>query len=290
MSNKSQYTDKLDFEVSAKPLFVQLGEQNVQKCTDKVAIVNESTNQVLSYMSPNYRLFSNKEFTELSEKISEVFNLPIDHYNSYKGGKKVLAAFRNEGGKKHSICGHEFENHLVMYDSRDGTMCLGGGGVNKLYRCNNLFASTLSNSFFNIRHNKNLDEKLAEFEIGLELYELAIQAKIQKLESFEQVKVSQDNLYQLVGGWVDLTPGEVRDVAYGNYNTNVVSTRKKNIVDGLVNSFAIESAELGSNAWGLYNAVTHYNTHKRGKDEMDIMFADFGKKEKQTIQFCEGLM
>ena len=293
MSKRSEFMSTLDFEVSKKPLFVQLGEQNVQKCNDKVAIINESTNQVLSYMSPNYRLFNNEEFMDLAGRISDNLGLELDHYTSYKGGKKVLAAFK-QTDKKHTLCGYDFENHIVLYDGRDGSTCLSIGSIGYLNRCANMFTSMRSQerkgNVLKINHSSKLDEMLADFEASLEIYGAMQQQTLERIERLNDIKVSQKNLYSLIGGWTQLTAEEVRNVAYGNYDTDDVSTRKKNIVDGLVNSWSIESAELGQNGFALHNTLTHYMTHKRNKSENDVLFADFGKKELQTIQFAEALV
>jgi len=289
--SKTTIVDRLDYEVVKKPLFVQIDEFNVHKCPDKVALVNDSTNEVISYMSPNYRLFNNEEFMNLTERVQQTFDLELSHYNSYKGGRKVLSAFK-QTDKKHSVCGFDFENHIVLYDSRDGSMCLGIGSIGKLYRCNNMFTSMRNQdkkgSVLKINHSSKLDDMLHEFESSLEIYAAMQVQTIAQIERLQDVKVTQENLYQLIGGWTQLNPQQVRDIAYSAV-TEEVSTRKKNIIDGLVNSWSIESGELGQNGFGLYNAVTHYYTHKRNKGENEILFEDFGKRELETINFVMDL-
>jgi hypothetical protein len=68
-----------------------------------------------------------------------------------------------------------------------------------------------------------------------------------------------------------------------------ISTRKANIITGLMDSWDIETKDLGRNGFGMYNAVTHYFSNTRGKDETDLLFGDFGRKETKTINFVEAL-
>lgn len=277
-----------NFEVVKKPLFVQLDESNVQRCEGKVALVNDLTFEVLSFMSPQYRLFQNQEFVELTERISESLGLEIDHYNSYKGGRKILSAFRNQ--EKNTICGHEFNENIVLFDSRDGTMCLGIAGLGRLNRCDNMFASIQkAGNVLKVNHSSKLDEMVASFEASLEMTRVLRQNTIQRLEALEAIPVTQQNVYQLIGGWVDLKPNEIKDVAYGKHQGQI-STRKLNIINGLCSSWDAESADLGNNGFALHNMTTNYFTHNRKKDENDLLFADFGRKELQTIQFAEALL
>lgn len=287
MRNKEEYyTDTLDFEVVKKPLFISMSEGNVIKYPKRVALVNDKTEDVLSLMSPSYRLFTNEEFMKLTEKISSSLGLKHDHYAIHQHGKRVLSAFRLED-EEYTLMGHRFKNNMVIYDSRDGSTCLSVGGVGTLYRCSNLFSST--NVALSIRHNKNLDAMVEELYRELEIYRILQVEYLEGIEKIADKEVSKENLYEFLGGWVKLSPREVKDIAIGNFDREKVSTRMSNIIEGMVTSWNIETKELGENGFGMYNTLTHYFTHNREKDERDLLFADFGRKEKQVLNFVEAL-
>jgi hypothetical protein len=287
MKNKKQeYKDTLDYEVVKKPIFIQLDEGNVIKDTKKVALVNDKTEEVLSYMSPAYRLFNNQEFMALTEEIGGTLGLELDHYASHKGGRKVLSAFKHTN-KKFTLLGHEFTNHVILFDSRDGSTKLSIGGNGTLHRCANMFTST--DVHFSVNHSTRLDEMLAEFQGALKLFSVNQEAHLRRLEGLVNVPVNADNVYNLLGDWTKLSINDVKGIHKGT-RSEEISSRKFNIVKGLLNSWEEESSDLGENGFGLYNTTTHYFSNQRQKGDTDLLFGDFGRREKQTIKFIEELV
>jgi len=283
---EQEYKDTLDYEVVKKSVFIQLDEGNVIKDNKKVALINDKTEEILSYMSPNYRLFNNQEFMGLSDKISSNLGLELDHYASHKGGRKVLAAFKNTG-KTFNLLGHEFSNNIILFDSRDGSTKLSIGGNGTLYRCANMFTST--DVHFSVNHSSKLDEMLAEFEGALEMFSANQEEHLRRLEGLAGINVNLGDVYRLIGKWTNLSIKEVSNTHLGIIDEDI-SSRKSNIVNGLLNSWSIESEELGENGFGLHNMTTHYFSNQRQKGDTDLLFGDFGRKEKQTIKFIEELV
>lgn len=283
-------TDRFNFEVEMKNLQYTNNNGDIIDLPKHKAIVNTKTDETLSVMTSQYNLFSNSRFCDLAERIQDTLGLDLDHYHSHKSGRKVLAAFKNPENKNFKLLGYEFTNNIVLFDSRDGSTTLGLAGIGTLHRCSNMFTSIRKNkSSFKIYHNSSLDEMVGQFELALELYAIDMESNMERLERLNDVKVTQNDLYNLIGGWAQLTPEEVRDVAYGTHKGQEVSTRKSNIINGLVGSWGIESAELGQNGFGLWNATTNYFTHKRDKGISEFLFEDAGKKELETIKFVEAL-
>jgi hypothetical protein len=70
-------------------------------------------------------------------------------------------------------------------------------------------------------------------------------------------------------------------------------TQKLNKRDDILASVRTEMAELGNNAWGLFNGVTHYTTHvmsSRGSDEMSTMFGAKAKVNQTGYDYCLELL
>lgn len=288
---KSEYLKSLDFEVIKAPILVQLSEENYIKDTKRVAIVNDKTETVISYMSPAYRLFTNEEFCRFTERIGETFSLDFNHYAIHNDGQRVLAVF-DKTDQVYKVGDYEFKNHVVLYDSRDGGTKLSVGGAGNLNRCANMFTSTKVQ--FSVNHSYKLDEMLSEFELGLDRFAANQKEYLQRLERLQDIKVSREDLYTLIGGWVQLKPSEVKLVAEGRHHgvqtLDELSTRKTNIISGINSSYNTETRALGETGFGLFNTVTHYYTHNREKDIKDLLFGDFGTKEKETIAFAESLV
>jgi len=281
----AEYTDKLDFEVVKRPIKVQMGPDKIITCTKKIAIVNDKTDEILSFMTPNYRLFTNQEFMALTEQIGNTLGLELDHYASHKGGKKVLSAFK-QTDSEFNLLGHTFTNHIILFDSRDGSKKLSIGGNGVLHRCQNMFTST--DVHFSVNHSFKLDEMLAEFQVALEMFGIQQRDRLQRLEKLADIKISQEQVFDFIANWVGLDKKQVKALALGK-NLDGISTRKSNIVEGLSESWRKESKDLGANGFGLWNMTTDYFSNNRDKGDTDLLFGDFGRKEKETIQFAEAL-
>ena len=174
-----------------------------------------------------------------------------------------------------------------MFDSRDGSTKLSIGGNGTLHRCSNMFTST--NVHFSVNHSTKLDEMLGEFQMALKMFSANQEEHLKRLEQLASVTVNVDNVYDLLARWTDLTRSKVRDMHKG-VQFEEISSRKSNIVNGLLNSWKIESDDLGENGFGLYNTTTHYFSNQRQKGDTDLLFGDFGRKEKQTVKFIEELV
>ena len=283
-TSRGIYTETLDFELEKKKVWV-MGNNGFIEDQTKVAMVNNSNDKIVSYMSPSYRLFTNEEFMRLSEKIGSEMGLSHNHYASYKDGAKVLSVF-DKTDKIYKVLGHEFSNHIVLFDSRDGSSKLSIGGSGVLNRCDNMFKSTEVQ--FSVNHSSKLDEMLGEFESGLKRFDKAQKRHIERLERLSDIKIDRKDVFNLIAKWTELSPDDVKKVANGMH-VGQLSARKKNIITGLTKSWNIESSDLGNNGFALQNMTTHYYTHNRKKDLTDLFFKDFGKKEKETIIYAEGL-
>jgi hypothetical protein len=296
---KSNYVSSLDFEVVKCPIHVEVNGRMVQD-SSRVALVNDSDDTVISYMSPSYRLFTNEEFSRLTERIQDAFGLKLNHYAVHNNGAKVLSVF-DKADKIYRIGDYTFDNHIVLYDSRDGSTKLSIGGSGVLHRCMNMFTSTKVQ--LSVNHSSKLDQMLWEFSESLHKFEDEQRSYIEKINRLNDIRVYKDDLFELISGWTALKPQEVKLVAQGRHHGQKslegLSTRKINIINGISNAYDIEcfggSANgmniqgVGENGFGLLNTITHYYTHNRDKSVTDLFFGDFGTKEQQTIKFAEQL-
>jgi hypothetical protein len=298
MKTKSIYNDGFDFEVIKAPIFIKKSETDYIRDEKKMAILNDKTDKVISYMDNGYRLFNNAEFTALTEKVRDNLGLEINHYATHNDGAKVLSVF-NKLDKVYKVGDYTFNNYVVLYDARDGSRKLSVGGTGDLHRCENMFTTTKVQ--FSVYHNSSLDSMLKEFEANLIKYAADQKIYIQRLEGLMDIKVDKSALYKLVSGWVQLKPSEVKAVAEGKHVGQDISTRKSNIITDLSRAYDIEVnggtihkkgrtldiSGVGETGFGLLNTITHYYTHNRENNVANLLFSDFGKKEKQVIEFAE---
>jgi len=285
MSNFTK--ERFNYEVQTSPVYFECGGEFCE--VPNKQIIKTSDNKVLSIMSKSYNLFTNEQFCDLAEQISDTLSLKLQWYADYKGGRQVLASFKNES--ELSILGHTFNSNIVLFDSRDGTTCLGLAGVGMLHRCKNMFTSVKnSKTQYKIRHNNKLEEMVAEFQLNLEMYHIAAQQRIKRLEALEGVKITDKNAMEWIAKWQETQADKVAGVLKGKEDVLAeVSTRKQGIITDAWESWKTESNDLGKNGFALWNATTHYYTHARDKKPTDFLFADAGYQEERSIKFAEAL-
>lgn len=302
-AQSSNYCNTLDFEVIKCPILVAKGEYDYIKDPKRIAIVNDQTNTIISYMNGNsYRLFTNEEFMRLTEKIGETFGLELNHYAVHNDGQRVLSVF-NRTDQKFKVGDYTFTDHLVMYDSRDGSTKLSFGGSGRMHRCANMFTSTQVQ--FSVHHSFRLDEMVREFSLQLDEFSKNQKLYLDRLAHLEGIKINKNDAYKLIAGWVQMSPADVKLVAEGKHHGQKslqdLSTRKTNIIQGLSYAYDVEAfggttrdgvtvSPIGETGFTLPNMVTNYFTHNRSKDITDLMFGDFGAKEGQAIKFAESLV
>ncbi len=71
-----------------------------------------------------------------------------------------------------------------------------------------------------------------------------------------------------------------------------ISTRKSNIITNINYSIDRECADLGDNAFGLFNGITHYTTHiKNSKNSaFGNPFGTLNELNQTAFKFCNDLV
>lgn len=256
MTNKKEgatiHCETLNWDVQKAQ--AQYPFQGGQRNLDKTVLINDTTGDLISVMSPKYPAMSNKEFTELAELAAESFGIKISHYTSRKGGKQVLVAFeRPETEFKIGQWG--VKNHLVFVNSHDGTKAFEVAAVNKLYRCNNMFASAAKNIGLKIYHNSNFDVAIEELKLELLQVDTLLAQEFEELNRWQHVEIDPKIITEAKAM---LFPQQ------GKITTT--ETNKRLAFD---ESMHLEIEKLGHNLFGLFNGVTHYTTHNFMKKEID---------------------
>lgn len=74
-------------------------------------------------------------------------------------------------------------------------------------------------------------------------------------------------------------------VGYNQKEYNELNTNKRNVLDAINSSIALEFGRTGSTLWGLVNGITHYTNHVANcKDRNDYILADNGLKLNDKAQ------
>lgn len=285
-SKRSQYVKELNWDIVEAPVTTTIGNVEIT-IPNKKALINNQTQEVLSIRAKSYKTVTNERFVEIANKLQETYDLELDYYGVHNGGRKMVAAFKNP--KTQTILGHEFDSNICIIDSRDGTTKLGISSVGTLHRCQNVFQAARKSIQFSIGHTGRMHDLIDEWLIQMELFQIEQDARIERIEKLVDKPINKENVYDMIGGWVDLDWSEVAELAMGVHLEDV-STKKRNIVQGITSSVRTEAKSLGGlNGFSLWNGVTHYFSNKKKKGELETLFGQAGTRENQAIAYIESL-
>lgn len=247
-----------DFEVGITPSYFMNPETGEMSLSGGHTVYGQNY-KPLANVGGQYNLFTNKQFVELAEQISEMASLVISHYTSVNGGANVLVAFKN-GTDTFSVGGTEFtqDRNFILIDNRMGTRPFQVGSNYRLNRCANMFTST--EVVKHINHNSKMPYLIQELKHKIE-------------HQFENDQRFID--WQIRMSSIEVSPQIIKEAKEQLFNIGdrTMSTTMANKLLRFDNSLQTEMAEVGQNAWGLFNSVTHFTTHNLSQAKF------FGQKD-----------
>jgi|TARA_B100000035_G_C21032512_1_gene569157 hypothetical protein len=126
--------------------------------TNYYAIVNDSTEEVISTCKERYKVVQNDEIMDIIKSIFPDSTL-VDCGHFDNGGKTYY--FLRPYGHDvttHNIGSHEIDYYYYVLNSHDGTSGLRFGTASKVISCSNMFSTLPGESSFVIKHTTNLEE------------------------------------------------------------------------------------------------------------------------------------
>lgn len=233
---------RLNWDVETQPLYAQSG----QLINGFKRLVHSENKNTLHICKDSYTPILNQELQHVAQKIADNYGFKLEGFADFKEGRKVLAYLKNDSAL--SVAGFPSGDYLIIGNSHDGSSCFFIGASNVMYRCSNMFTSTKQH--WKLNHRSGYKQKLADL---VEVYDLYFNEKTQMYEQLNrmaEVHTNGDDAYQLAQHVLKIEDG------------NSLSTRMQNIRGEILESIHTECNALGYNAFGLFNGITHYTTHK----------------------------
>lgn len=245
-TNSAEFLPTLTNEVKEMPIVIGGVTSDKYK-----AIVCSATGIVFNIPKKSYTPVSNAQFVELTEEFAHVTGYVIDGYSSWCNGAKVLSYLR-KGGVKESVMGFDCTNHAVLSNAHDGKGAFWVGYSNEFTRCRNQFGRIMelsASKSVRLTHSKYSQSRLDVIKSAFSQHEDSIISFQNACQALSDVKITKDSK---------------KGVLYAiGIDEAKETTRTKNIISLFEDCLAIESKDLGKNAFALFNAVTRYTTHHR---------------------------
>lgn len=264
----------LDWEVQTKPVFVG----NTEAC-EYQAIVRDDNNAILQIVPKTYIPFQNSILKDFVAQICDTSDFKLLSYGEHKGGRKVLAYLESPENRK--IGGFAFKDYLVIGNGHDRATPFFLATTNVMVRCSNqfskIFATKTTDKLFNVHHTKNGLAKINNLKKVFENYFIEQQNLYDIYESLSKVKI---DTYLIEAVITRLAEAE---------NEEKISTRKQNIINAMRGSAFREISEVGMNAFGLFNGITHYTTHVMKNENFGTLFGTAYKINEKALKICQTI-
>lgn len=247
---------------------------------DKQTLLNDVTDEPISVMSSNYHIFSNAKFMEFANAISDNFDVNIKAYGSTNGGKKVLIAF-DKG--EFEILGHKISNHLILASSHDGSNGITIYEKRVMHRCKNMWIRGANNAHVIVYHNRfmeaNINMMIKGFEKKMVMLDKNVESEIDRITRYANVKIDQS-----------IIKDAARYILEINEQDRDLSTTKLNKFDRMIDSLKTEMLQTGMTGFGLFNGVTHFNTHNFNANGEVVDYYSPVSTRAKYLERCEKLI
>lgn len=257
-------------------------------------ITRDDNGSSIAVMKDSFHPMTTQQFSDTANAVAENIGgtgLEFKDWNDNSvdgqmGANKPVVTCQMEISEPLEIAGSKITGKLTIGVGFDGGRSFFIGHTNTYLRCTNAFSSIVKD--FKSRLTVNNMVRVEEIIKNIQLYKTYEETLYKNFEKFQNVKVSEGIVQECVARLLKLTDEE-RALSPKELE-EALSTQKLNKRDDILASVRTEMAELGNNAWGLFNGVTHYTTHvmnARGSNELSTMFG--AKNEANQIAYGLGV-
>lgn len=234
-------------------------------------ITRDDNGRSIAVMKNSYTPMTTQEFSDTANEVALQIGGEIKTFKDWNSDASPVITCQMEISEPLHIAGSKVEGVLTLGVGFDGSRSFFIGHTNTYLRCTNQFSSIVKD--FTSRLTKNNMVRVQDIIKNIGLYREYEQKLYENFVKFQDVKVDEKIVQECIARLIGLTEEE-RQMSPRELEKEL-STQKLNKRDEILASVRTEMSEVGNNAWGLFNGVTHYTTHvmkSRGSEEMSSMF------------------
>jgi hypothetical protein len=291
----ADFKNGFDWDIKQTPIYDQHGNViNGYKEVSREGIDNSDNDGTIAVMKKSYNPITTEKFTELVETIAKNIGADIAGYTDWSNGstmgksRQVVTA-QIKLSEALSIAGSKIEGYLTIGTGFDGQRSFYVGHTNEYLRCSNQFGSIITE--MTARLTKNVLLKVDDIVKNIEIYTQYEKNLYETFKRFQDVKIDERLIQECIGRVAGLTVEE-RLMPMKQRHEEVTS-QKLNKIDEISASVRGEVAELGDNAWALFNGITHYTTHvlnARTQESFGNIFGAKNTANQKAFDFASELL
>lgn len=250
----------LAFTVSSRPLSFMGNDGELISISDKVAIVRDDNDALMSVMGDGYGIVQPQQCFDLADALVSEGGNHYCHAGMTKGGRRIF--LQAKIGGEWIAGGDPNENHqtyLTAMNSFDGSSGLEFYlGANRMFCLNqvNLIKRKAAASF-KVYHRKGVMGRMQEAARILGLAQEAQEAYKHSIERMMEAEVSQSYVESFLA---TIVPAEEKIVD----GVKEIATRAENRRREIEGLFRNGTGTFGKTKYDLWNGVTEYVDHFQG--------------------------
>lgn len=269
---------RLDWKVNLTPVYTQHNGE-FTAVPKRVSVTRETDGRSLGIVSNGYKPVQNIEAFEFFDSLVDSGEAKYETAGSLSDGRRIWMTAKI--GDTFNIAGEDPHNmYLLLVNGHDGTKALQAVSTMVRVVCNNTMTLGLSSAktSWTLNHRKTLDGRVIEARDALALsfkYQEAFQAEVEKMLNIE---LSVDKFSQILA---DVLPEQKH-----------AQDKKIDALTGLFADSPTIKGTLGEgNAFGAFNAVTEYTSHKKSQTQEARMISNiFGQGVKFRNDMRDALL
>lgn len=248
----------------------------------------------IAVMKDSFHPMTTQQFSDVANDVAHHVGCTVKSFNDWDttdkeknlGAARPVITCQIEISEPLEIAGSKLEGFLTLGVGFDGSRSFFIGHTNEYLRCSNQFGRIVED--FTSRLTKNNMVRVEDIVKRIQTYKDYEQKLYENFKKFQEVKISEDLVQECIARLVGMT-AEERMMTEAEREEHF-TTQRLNKIDSMLSSIRSEMDELGHNAWGLFNGVTHYTTHvmkAAGDGNYSMMFG--AKNEANQVAYNMGL-
>jgi len=270
-----------DWDIKLTPVYNAQGEV----ITGYNEITRDDDNSSIAIMKKTFHPMTTQQFTETAEAVAAKIGAVVEGYEDWQNGdnmgsKRQVVTAQIKVSEPLEIAGSKIQGYLTIGVGFAGNRSFYMGHTNSYLRCSNQFGSIIQD--FTSRLTKNNMVRVEEIIDNIQTYVEYEKKLYDNFKKFQEVQIDEKLIKECVARLVKMTDEERAD-------ESLISSQKLNKMDDIMASVRSECAELGNNAWGLFNGITHYTTHvynARTQEQFGNVFGAKNDMNQKVYDLC----
>lgn len=242
-------------------------------------ITRDDDGSSIAVMKNSFHPMTTQQFSDTANEVAEKVGGKIKSFNDWDttdrsknlGQARPVITCQIEISEPLEIAGSRVEGYLTLGVGFDGSRSFFIGHTGQYLRCSNQFGMIVED--FTSRLTKNNMVRVEDIIKRIGLYHDFEKTLYENFQKLQGVKVSEEMVQECVARLVKMT-AEERMFTEAEREEHF-STQRLNKIDSILSSVRNEMDDIGHDAWGLFNGVTHYTTHvmkAAGSGDYSMMF------------------